>query len=275
MAQDYAGPRRESVGIIGFGAIGRRLAERFSNDREGPLLAALLVRERDVAMASAVAPGAAITTDTGSFVAARPDVVVECASPDTLKTEAPAMLAAGCDIIPLSLGAFADPVAERTLRDAALRGPGRIEIPAGALGSIGFLAAARENGLEKVTVTVGYPLERWAAMEAGRFVDLRSIRSASVFMQASARRVALSFPGHLNVVTAAAMAGHGLDETEVVLVADPDARQAWFRIDAVSDSGPVSLRVGGREAPVDEDPVDYTTFSVIRLVKRRSAPIAI
>src|SRR5690606_15452232 len=261
---------RESLGIIGFGPIGRRLAERFGGCESGPCVSTLLVRERQLEEARRLAPDATICTDLDAFIAAGPSSAVECASPATLAQAAPKLLAARCDIISLSLGAFADPATERLLREAAERGPGRVEVPAGALGSIGFLAAGRENGLSSVKVTVGYPLQRWQKMGAERFAPVTSVQVATPFLEASAREIALHFPGHLNVVTAAALAGLGLDETRVELVADPAASQAWFRIEAISASGPITLFVGGRDAPVEEDPLDYTTFSVMRLLRRRS-----
>lgn len=265
---------RERLGIIGFGPIGRRLAARFSGASEGPRLAALLVRERQAGDAAALAPQAAICKDLDSFLKARPTVAAECASAATLVEAAPALLSAGCDILPLSLGAFADRDAERVLRQAAARGPGRIEVPAGALGSIGFLTAARENGLARVAMRIGYPLERWRAMGAGRFVDLERVALPTVFLEASAREIAARFPGHLNVTIGVALAGLGLDATQVTLVADPTVTQAWFEVEAHSACGPVRLRVDGRDAPVHHDPLDHTTFSVMRLLLRRSAAIA-
>jgi aspartate dehydrogenase len=265
----------EPLGIIGLGPIGRRLAIRFAATREGPRLAALLVRHRQLEEARAIAPDTVICTDLAAFIAAGPSVAVECASPATFAASAPALLSAGCDIIPLSLGAFADIDTEKALSEAARRGPGRIEVPAGALGSIGFLASGRENGLSRVTVRVGYPPARWQAMGAENFATIAGLTTVATFMRASARDIALRFPGHLNVVTAAALAGLGLDETSVELVVDPEASQAWFHIEALSRSGPVTLHVGGRDAPVEQDPIDYTAFSVARLLLRRSAPLAI
>lgn len=265
---------RDRLGVIGFGPIGRRLAARFRDASEGPQLAALLVRERQVADAAALAPDAAICTDLDSFLKARPTVAVECASAATLVEAAPALLASGCDILPLSLGAFADCDAETLLKQAAAKGPGRIEVPAGALGSIGFLTAARENGLARVAMRIGYPLERWQMMGADRFIALKGLREPTVFLEASAREIAAQFPGHLNVTIGVALAGLGLDDTQVTLLADPTVSQAWFELEAHSASGPVHLRVDGRDAPVHQDPLDYTTFSVMRLLQRRSAAIA-
>jgi aspartate dehydrogenase len=266
---------RERLGIIGFGPIGRRLVERFAASNEGPRLAALLVRERHVEEARKIGPDAVIATTIDEFVAAASDVAVECASPKTFAEIAPKLLAAGCDIIPLSLGAFAHRVTQDALTQAATRGPGRIEVPAGALGSIGFLAAGRENGLSSVKLTVAYPLERWQAMGAEKFATMAGLTEPTSFMIDRARAIALKFPGHMNVITAASLAGLGLDETEVELIADPTASQAWFRIEALSACGPATLSIGGRDAPVDDDPIDYTTFSVVRLLRRRSAPLAV
>ena len=265
---------RDRLGIIGFGPIGRRLAARFSGASDGPRLAALLVRAHQAGVASALAPDAAICTDLASFLKARPTVAAECASAATLVEAAPALLSAGCDILPLSLGAFADREAEHLLTQAAARGPGRIEVPAGALGSIGFLTAARENDLARVAMRIGYPLERWQAMGAGRYIDLERVAVPTTFLEASAREIAAQFPGHLNVAVGVALAGLGLDATRVTLVADPTITQAWFEVEAHSACGPVHLRVDGRDAPVHHDPLDYTTFSLMRLLQRRSAAIA-
>ncbi|WP_167539689.1 aspartate dehydrogenase domain-containing protein [Agrobacterium albertimagni] len=268
-------PTSERLGIIGFGAIGARLARFFASAEHGPRTSAILVRDRQLSNARAVAPEATVCTNFEEFLEASPSVVAECASANTLATLGPLLLKAGCDVVPLSLGAFADERHQLRLYDAAASGPGRLEIPAGALGSIGFLAGAREHELEKVTVTVAYPTKRWKSMGALRFIDLDQVLESTAFLEASAREVARLFPGHLNVVTGAALAGLGLDRTHVILVADPTIPQAWFQIDAISGSGPITIRVDGRNATVDEDPIDHTSFSVIRLLKRRCASVAI
>lgn len=241
---------------------------------DGPEPGALLVRERDFTSASKIPGAGAVFTDANDFLKADLDVVVECASAPALLELAPRLLAEGRDVIPLSLGAFADPSSEACLVAAACKGPGRMEIPAGAMGSIGFLAAAREHGLREVTMKIAYPIERWRGMGAGRFARLKPDK-ADTFMRASVREVSQRFSGHLNVAIGVALAGLGLDHTQVELISDPGISQARFEVRALSNSGPVYLRVDGRDAPVEDDPLDYTTFSVIRLLRRRCAHVAI
>lgn len=264
-----------SFGIIGFGPIARRIACRLREQAGAPELVALLVRDRSREAATEAFGAAVVCTDLRAFIARRPVVAVESASAAALVQHGPELLRAGIDLMPLSLGAFADPANEHALLAAAELGPGRLEIPAGALGSLGLLAAGRECGLREVVLRVSYPVQRWAGMGAGRFIDLDAVRQPTPFLRGTVRHVVSKFPGHLNVSVAVALAGLGLDHTELELVADPGITQAVFELTSLADAGPVSLRIGGRDAPVDEDPIDYTTFSVLRLLRRRQARVAI
>src|SRR4051812_998687 len=157
---------RVQFGIIGLGRIGRRLATRLSGDAEAPALAAVLVRPEQRQTASALVGAARVCTTIHEFLASHPRVAAECASAASLGAHGPALLAAGIDVIPLSLGAFADEAVEANLLEAARAGPGRIELPAGAMGSLGFLAAAREDGLSRVRFRAAYPVARWRCMGA-------------------------------------------------------------------------------------------------------------
>jgi aspartate dehydrogenase len=263
---------RLRFGIIGLGRIGRRLATRLSGDAEAPNLAAVLVRPEQRETAYALVGAARVCTSIHEFLERRLRVAAECASAASLGAHGPALLAAGIDVIPLSLGAFADEAVEASLLQAARAGPGRMELPAGAMGSLGFLAAAREDGLSRVRFRAAYPVARWRRMgAAARLLDLDRVAEPVVFFKGTVREVLRAFPGHLNVAAGVALAGLGLDHTEAELVADPRLSQATFEVEASAAPGAITLRVGGRDAPVEADPIDYTTFSVIRLLRRRQA----
>lgn len=254
------------VGILGAGRIGRRIAERLEEGQ----LAALLCRpaQRDELVHRFGEH--VVCTGLDAFMRLEPQVVAECASATTLAGTAPCLLAAGIDLIPLSLAAFADPATEAMLLAAAEAGPGRIEIPAGAMASLGFLAAAREEGLHAVRLTVRYPPARLRGTPgAGDDAAARTVFSGTV------RQAAALFPRHLNVSVGVALAGLGLDRTQFTLVADPGITQATFLVEAEAAPGAVRLAVEGRDLPVEDDPVDYTTFSVLRLLRRRRAAVMI
>jgi aspartate dehydrogenase len=115
-------------GIVGYGRIGQRLAARL------PGAVAILKRGEGL----------------DAFIARKPSIVVECASAQALAEYGPALLSAGIDLVPLSLAALVDPDVEHRLMAAAERGPGRLEIAPGAIGTLDLLASAREDGLKRV-----------------------------------------------------------------------------------------------------------------------------
>lgn len=262
-------------GVIGYGRIGRRIIDRMAARPPGPALAAVLVRQDQAEEARRALAAAFVCTDLEAFLARRPDVAVECASASTLASLGPALLGAGVDLIPLSLAAMADRAVEREIRAAADRGPGRLEIPAGAVAGLDMLAAAREDDLASVTFRAIYPASRWKGTSAESLVDLDGVRERTTFFRGSVRDIARDYPRHVNVSVGVALAGLGLDETQAELAADPALRQASFEIEVSAGPGPVKLVVLGRDALLGADPVDYTTFSVMRLLRRRVARLVI
>lgn len=259
-------------GLVGLGRIGRRLAARLQGTNSAGDLVAVLVRPAQLDMARDLAGTAQVCTDLDQFLATRPDVVVECASAAILAEAGPAILAGGADLMPLSLAALADPAAERRLMDAAHAGPGRLEIPAGAIGSLGFIAAAREDGLRRVLFRAFNPPQVWVAGWAGGSAQPTG---AGLFFQGSVREAARQYPRNLNVSVGVALAGLGLDRTEAELHADPGITQAVFEVSIEAGPGHATLHVRSRDVPIGQDPADYTTFSVLRLLRRRHERIVV
>ena len=216
-----------------------------------------------------------VCTTLGAFLARRPDIAIECASPRTLADIGTVLLEAGIDLVPLSLTALADPEVESRLMAAAEAGPGRLEIAPGAIGTLDLLATAREEGLRRVVYRQLKSPAMWRLTPAARLADLESIRERHVFFKGSVRDVARHLPNNLNTSVGVALAGLGLDGTEAELVADPALRQTGHELEIHAAPGNAVLRLGGRDVPPDGDPVDYTTFSLLRLLRRRQARVVI
>ena len=105
----------------------------------------------------------------------------------------------------------------------------------------------------------------WQLTPAAALADLASIRDRQVFFRGSVREVARRLPGNLNTSVGVALAGLGLDATEAELVADPGAsRETAHELEIHAAPGRAVLKLGGREVAPDGDPVDYTTFSLMR-----------
>jgi aspartate dehydrogenase len=256
-------------GIVGFGRIGRRLTARL------PGAVAILVRPSQAADAAALVGADRVCTTLGAFIARAPAVAIECASAQALIESGPALLAAGIDLVPLSLTAFADREVECRLTAAATAGPGRLEIAPGAIGTLDLLAESREEGLRRVIYRQLKSPEMWKLTPARDLTDLATVRGRRAFFKGSVREVARHFPGNLNTAVGVALAGLGLDGTEVELVADPAISETAHELEIHAAPGTAVLRLGGREVAPDGDPADYTTFSLMRILRRRQARVMI
>jgi aspartate dehydrogenase len=254
-------------GIVGFGRIGKRLATRL------PGAVAILVRQTQAGGRDG------LCTSLEAFIAAKPAVAIECASAQALIEYGPALLAAGIDLVPLSLSALADPDVERRLMAAAKTGPGRLEIAPGGIGTLDLLATAREEGLRRVVYRQLKSPAMWQLTPAARLVDKlgdwAAIDRRHVFFQGSVRDVARRLPDNINSSVAVALAGLGLDATEVELIADPAISETAYELEIHAAAGTAMLKLGGREVAPDGDPVDYTTFSLMRILRRRQARVMI
>lgn len=218
------------VGLIGLGAIGSGLAELVAADPDSRLvLVGALVREparpRDVPMP--------LTDSLDELLRLAPDVVAEAAGHEALRAWGPACLRASVPLVLLSAGALASESFERELQRAAAEGGSSAAIASGGIGGLDLLGSAAEGGLEHVRHTI---------VKAPRSLGLDASASGEVF-RGSAREAALRFPQNANVAATVAIAGVGLDASEVVITADPTAARTRHVVEARGAFGEFTLEL--------------------------------
>jgi aspartate dehydrogenase len=133
------------VGLIGFGAIGRQVSLGLAG---AP--GAVLVRQARVGDANFV-------YTLQAFLAARPEVVIEAASPDALARLAVPILESSATLIAASGSALRDPEFRARLVEACANSGGRVFVPAGALAGLDALGSAAAGGLERVRLRITDP----------------------------------------------------------------------------------------------------------------------
>lgn len=264
----------KTVGLIGFGGIGHSILDAWAETPPvGYRLVALLVRSRQFDEARGAAPGAFVTDDLAAFLNARPDVVVEAASQAAVRDSAEAVLRLGCEFFVVSTGALADDGFRAAVQTAAEAGGGRVVIPVGATTGLDGLLAMRRDGLLSVTYTSTKPPLAWTGTPADQAFDLAAIRTATVIFRGSARDAALNYPKNANLAATVALAGLGLDRTEVQLVADPAATGNTGRIEAQSESSHLMVTVAGRSSAANPKTSAITGMSVLSALANRNAVI--
>lgn len=208
---------RLQVTVIGSGAIGGAVVEAIENGRVP-----------DARLIAVLHSGSTPDEIDRAIVAA--DVVVEATTVDAAAEFIPRVTAAGKDIIVCSCGVFARHENPRDLiagppatsgatsatggRDRTRR-PGRVLVPAGAVGGLDVLAAAARAGTTDARLR-HYTIKSPAALDVTAQLGDRH----EVF-RGSAREAALQFPRTSNASVALALATLGLDRAEVIVLADP------------------------------------------------------
>ncbi|WP_370398893.1 aspartate dehydrogenase [Sulfitobacter sp. JB4-11] len=275
---DAQGP----VALIGFGAIGRTLVDALCNEGiAGGIV--VLVREDKVAEAQTdlkrIVAGrsepARVVSHLDDVIKAQPRVVVECAGHAALGQFGGSVLAAGIDLIVASVGALADDELLDGIRKAAIEGNAQITLPAGAIGGIDALAAARIAGIEQVVYIGRKPPQAWAGSPAEAAVDLSGITKETVIFEDTARQAARRYPKNANVAATLALAGIGMDRTDVRLIADPGVTTNTHEYRVVSSAVDFSMVLTGKPSLLNPKTSQLTVFSLARAVLQRSDRIVI
>lgn len=242
-------PRR--VALVGLGGIARRLLGLIAERPEAGLrCVGVLVRPNRLAEAQAwLGERMPAVSDPAALLALQPTAIAECAGQQALQQHGEALLAGSADLVALSSGAFADRNFEAAMRTAALRLRRRIIIPAGAIGGIDALLAARHGGLTAVTYVGRKPAAAWRGTPAESAVDLGALDAPAIFYRGTAREAAAAFPKNANVTATIALAGVGFDETRVCLVAEPGHGANVHRLDYAGAFGQATFEIAGRPSP--------------------------
>ncbi|MEX1236276.1 MAG: aspartate dehydrogenase [Roseovarius sp.] len=255
-----------SIGIIGYGAIARYVARMLADG--GLPACAVLARAGREAPAHA-ALGLDVVT-RAQDLAARAELIVDCAGHAGLAAHGPEILRSGRRLVTLSLGALADTGLVAELERSATRGGGTLHLASGAIGALDALAAGRVGGLERVRYTGTKPPKGWAGSPAEEVLDLAALDQATAHFTGTARAAALSYPKNANVAAAVALAGMGFDATEVQLIADPAATQNTHRIEAIGAFGSLDFRVQGNALPDNPKSSALAAMSAVHALRREA-----
>lgn len=261
------------VTLIGYGAIGAGVCQIVDADSR-------IAVERVVVPASSLQACIARCGAVHRFASSvdyqqRPDVVVECAGHSAIEGHVLPALQAGIPCIVASVGALSAPGLVERLEQAADEGGTSVHLLAGAIGAIDALAAARIGGLDSVRYEGRKPPLAWKGTPAESAFNLGAITTATCIFRGSAREASSRFPKNANVAATVALAGLGLDQTQVALFADPDTTENQHRVEAHGAFGSFDLTLRGKPLAANPKTSALTVYSVVRALHNRAHALAI
>lgn len=265
------------VGLVGFGTVGAAFSAAARSGAAGRCaVRGVLVRGASSEPArAAVDADCLVTTEMEPFLALGLDLIIEAAGQDAVRTCGVQALERGTSLMVTSVGALASDALRQELVAAAERSGARIFVPSGAIAGLDGIAAGAVGEVEEVVHITRKPPAAWKGTSAENQVDLDSLTEPTVIYEGSPRESAGLYPANVNVQTAVALAGIGLDKTRVLVVADPTIDRNVHEINVRGEFGELAITVRNIPSAGNAKTGRLTAMAVIKAVRNLTSPLVV
>ena len=215
--------QRKNIAFLGFGTIARIIHKTLSDESETlfNFIGVLDPNLPEETYARLQMLGFKGYHSLEELIAHSPDMVVEASNQEVARKNVPLILAAGIDVLSLSVGAYIDQSILETLTNIQReQKTGRLFLPSGALPGVDVIKAACVQGVESVELITRKPPK--ALIGAPGF-DACNDDYHEVF-SGTAREAVKLFPANINIAATLSLAGLGQDKTRVTIIADPTVK---------------------------------------------------
>lgn len=252
----------QKVGIAGLGTIGSAVARRLVAGMDGLALEAVTSGRRENAEQLLAELGSDAQVVSPQKLAARCDIIVECAPTAAFLSIAIPAMEAGRTMVTVSAAAL---IENMHVVDVARRNSGRIIMATGALLGLDAVRAAAQSQIHSVVMITRKPPK---SLKGAPYldvigVDVMSLKEPTKLFDGSARDGARGFPANVNVAAALALAGVGPDRTQLQIWADPTLERNTHTIKVDADSARFELMIENVPSPEKPGTGRITALSMI------------
>ncbi|MCL7411208.1 MAG: aspartate dehydrogenase [Methanosarcinaceae archaeon] len=205
------------------------------------------------------------------------DLIVEAASQMAVPEVALTALNAGCDVMIMSIGAFADEKLRDTIFGLAKEKACKVYLPSGAIVGLDGLKSAMSAEVYSITLTTQKPPLGLAGAPyiIQNNIDLDKITSRTVIFEGTANEAVKAFPANVNVAASLSIAGIGFERTKVRIVADPVLTTNVHEISVEGEFGKFNTKVENVPSPTNPKTSYLAALSAIATIKKIANPVQI
>jgi len=262
------------VGIAGFGAIGKVVAQAVDQDIDGMELVGVAVRDAEKAKNAMGFLSTPVPVMDAKELAAASDIVVECVPKAAFMNFARPALEAGCLFVTVSgAGILANP----DVVDIAKSHNARIILATGALLGLDAVRAAAEGEINEIRMVTRKPPN--ALKGAPHLVDndisVDGLTKAKKVFEGTAAEGAIGFPANVNVAAALGLAGVGAENTRLEIWADPALSRNTHTIKVDADSARFEMTIENVQSEENPGTGKITALSVIACLRGLVDPLRV
>ena len=250
------------VGIIGCGAIANIIASKIVPEEDDIEIKYFFDKdiERAENLASFAGGVAVLSLDD---MLDDVDLVLECASPNSVKLLAPIILEKGIDMIIMSIGAFMDKEFYTKASKLAKENNAHIHLPSGAIVGLDGIKAVANFGLKKITL-----ITRKSPKSLGKDIDAEEI-----LFEGKASEAVKEFPLNINVAATISMACNR--DIDVKIIVDPKVDRNVHEITAKGDFGEFKTTTMNHPCAANPKTSMLAAISAIKLLKSFDETISV
>ncbi|MBR2557573.1 MAG: aspartate dehydrogenase [Methanobrevibacter sp.] len=249
------------VGIIGCGAIANIITSNLVNENDIDIA---YFFDKDIERAenlASLAGGVAVLNFEDMLNEV--DLVLECASPDSVKHFAPIILSKGCDMVIMSIGAFMDIDFYLEVEKIAKDNDAKIHLPSGAIVGLDGIKTVANFGLKEINLVT-----RKSPKSLGKDID-----TEEVLFEGKASQAVKEFPLNINVAATISIACQR--DIDVKIIVDPKVDRNVHEITAKGDFGEFKTTTMNYPCTANPKTSMLAALSAIKLLKSFNDTISV
>ena len=250
------------VGIIGCGAIANIITTSIVPEDNGIDIEYFFDKDIERAENLASFAGGVAALDFDEMVD-NVDLVLECASPASVKEYAPKVLENGVDMVIMSIGALMDEDFYLEIEEIAKDNNARVHLPSGAIVGLDGIKAVAKFGLKEVSLVT-----RKSPKSLGK-----EIGTEEVLFEGKASDAVKEFPLNINVAATISIACH--KDIDVKIIVDPKVDRNVHEITAKGDFGEFKTITMNYPCSANPKTSMLAALSAIRLLKSFNETISV